>query len=203
LVPGAAAIYLGLSTFAVLLLRFVRSQRAAIAVVAGLAAAILLDVSILHPTDGKITPFCYATVLFKEAAAFQSIGYADAYGEGPESGPLVLLARSKFRSRMPDEAIVAHYYASTHVEWKDRARFAFERRGDQWNMLDLTGRGPPASLTERLTFGRRLFVLDVGGEHFELTRAPFGNGLIPASGDLRLVPGHPSVTVFFASPEPH
>ena len=201
LVPGAAAIYLGLGTAAVLLLGIVRRQRAAIAVVVSCAAAILLDVSILHPTDGKITPFRYATMLLKDAAAFHSIEYADAYGEGPESGPLALLARSKFCSRLPEEAIVVHYYASTDVAWNDRTRFAFERRGDHWDMLDLTGRGPPASLTERVSDGRRLFVLDVGGEHFELTRAQYGNGLLPASGDLRLVPGRPNVTVFFARPE--
>jgi hypothetical protein len=206
LVPAAAAVYLSIAVLGSLLLWRAKTRVRVLQLAAACASAVLLSVCVLHPTDGDIKPFRYGVLLVEEALRWRQIRYENVYAEGSEAGPLVMLARHKFRERLPSAAICVHYYMTADVPWKDRVRFVFERRGGRWVTLDLGGRGPAASLVEERRNGRALYAFEVADDRFEYVdeTEPFiSGGLEPASGDRRLQPGRPSIVPFFVFPVRH
>ena len=134
LIVGGACIG-GLAFFAMK----AQKQKAASKII-GLYIAVLVAIFmvavIIHPTDDdELKP---TTVVFKSVMAYANysqVTYPMIYLEGAQNDALKVTAVFKFRNKLPDRAIVVHYYESEKSRWKDRRTLMFEKRNNTWKQL--------------------------------------------------------------------
>ncbi len=170
LVPLAFIIYIGVGILAGNIVTKQGSKSKKAFTYALFLLIISFILSLFHPTDRGIKPHVYLINTIRALVYYNSIDYKTIYAEGELGEPYKALAIKKYRSELPERALVIHYYVSEKVEWEDRVRIVFEKRGNAWKFINLSNRAIKASLkmgtekAERKEFV--IFVITVNGRSF-------------------------------------
>jgi hypothetical protein len=161
LVPTAALVYAGIAVAGGRL-----AGRRPVLVAISSAIAIAASVSFLHPTDGRMKPHTYLLRLGRALTRYSRVTYAHAYAEEERDRPLRTLAARKYRDRIPERAILIHYYASPDVSWSGQARIALEFRSGRWQVLDLSGGLLSAAVSDQTLRDQQRIAVQINGGLF-------------------------------------
>jgi hypothetical protein len=132
--------------------------------------AIVMAAVIMHPTDDdELKP---ATVVFKSVKAYANysqVPYSMIYSEGAENDALKVTAVFKFRDKLPDRAIVVHYYESEKSRLKDRQTLIFEKRNNKWQQFIENDVSTKASISVKAEPGNtesEIYTFTINGHTF-------------------------------------
>jgi hypothetical protein len=141
--------------------------------VIGLYIAVLFAIVtasvILHPTDeDELKPITVVIKAAKAYANYSQVTYPMIYLEGAQNDALKVTALFKFRDKLPDRAVVVHYYESEKARWEERRLLIFEERNNSWKQV-LENTGLNASLSVKAEPGNaegEIYTFTINGHTF-------------------------------------